>query len=114
MEILQKVSKFFSCEKTLMRGMSKNQEISHALHKAKTQLDTSCIDVALSPIDVESIAFLPQLHFMTNDIVFSNLSIIFFKPSAVFGTDPLFKHFNASNFFNAVLYSHHCCKKVAQ
>lgn len=92
-KLLQEVSKNFSDKKTMMRGMSKNYEISCVLHVPKAQLDTSCSDVATSPTDVDSVDFLPQPHFTSNELVSLNLSMIFFRPNAVFGSDPLLKHF---------------------
>ncbi|GBL67684.1 hypothetical protein AVEN_212605-1 [Araneus ventricosus] len=82
--------------------MSKVREIPRALHVPKTLLDASCNAVATSSTDVEAIAFLPLPHFMSNEPDSSNLSIVFFRLNAVFGPEPLLKHFNVGNFFNAI------------
>ncbi|GBM14227.1 hypothetical protein AVEN_167310-1 [Araneus ventricosus] len=82
---------------TVLTGMSKVREIPRALHVPKELLDASCNAVATSSTDVETIAFLPLPHFTSNERNSSNLSIIFFRPNAVIGPEPLamFVHLGA-------------------
>ncbi|GBM64124.1 hypothetical protein AVEN_159854-1 [Araneus ventricosus] len=87
---------------TVLTGMSKVQEIPRALHIPKALLDASCNAVATSSTDVEAISFLPLPNFTSNEPDFSNLSIIFFKPNADIGPEPLLKPFNVRNIFNAI------------
>ncbi|GBM08386.1 hypothetical protein AVEN_108381-1 [Araneus ventricosus] len=87
---------------TVPTGMPKVREIPRALHVPKALLDASCNAVATSSTDIEAIAFLPLPHFTSNEPDSSNLSIIFFRPNAVIGSEPLLKPFNVRNFFNAI------------
>ncbi|GBO08046.1 hypothetical protein AVEN_143923-1 [Araneus ventricosus] len=82
--------------------MSKVREIPRTLHVPTALLDASCNAVATSSTDVEAIAFLPLPHSTSNEPYSSNVSIIFFRPNAVTGPEPLFKPFNILNFFNAI------------
>ncbi|GBN78016.1 hypothetical protein AVEN_24041-1 [Araneus ventricosus] len=82
--------------------MSKVQEILRALHVPKELLAASCNAVATSSTDVEEIAFLPLPHSTSNEPYSSNLSIIFFRPNAVIGPEPLLKPFNVRKFFNTI------------
>ncbi|GBM93791.1 hypothetical protein AVEN_252753-1 [Araneus ventricosus] len=88
--------------RTVLTGMSKVWEIPRALHVPKALLDASCKSVATSSTDVEAFAFRPLPHFTSNEPESSNLSIIFFRPNAVIGPEPLLKPFNVRNFFNAI------------
>ncbi|GBL93143.1 hypothetical protein AVEN_216492-1 [Araneus ventricosus] len=87
---------------TVLTGMSKVRKIPRALHVPKALLDASCNALATSSTDVEAIAFLHLPHFTSNEPDSSNLSIIFFRPNAVIGPEPLLKPFNVRNFFNAI------------
>ncbi|GBL90476.1 hypothetical protein AVEN_179405-1 [Araneus ventricosus] len=88
--------------RTMLTDMSKVREIPRTLHFPKALLDASCNDVDTSSTDAEAIAFLPLPHFTPNEPYSSNLSIIFFRPNAVIGPEPLLKPFNVRNFFNAI------------
>ncbi|GBM62923.1 hypothetical protein AVEN_22331-1 [Araneus ventricosus] len=88
--------------RTVLTGMSKVEEILRALYVSKALLDASCNAVVTSSADVEATAFLPLPHFTSNEPDSSNLSIVFFRPNAVIGPEPLLKPFNVRNFFNAI------------
>ncbi|GBN76675.1 hypothetical protein AVEN_184969-1 [Araneus ventricosus] len=88
--------------RNVLTGMPKVQEIPRVLHVPKALLDASCNVVATYSTDVEATAFLPLPHFTSNEPDSSNLSIIFFRPNAVIGPEPLLKPFNIRNFFNAI------------
>ncbi|GBN14753.1 hypothetical protein AVEN_38114-1 [Araneus ventricosus] len=93
---------FLKILRTVLTGMSKVREIPNALHVPKTLLDAFCNAVATSSTDVEASAFPPLPHYTSNEPSSLNLSIIFFRPNAVIGPEPLLKPFNVRNFFNAI------------
>ncbi|GBN28557.1 hypothetical protein AVEN_181595-1 [Araneus ventricosus] len=84
--------------RTVLTSMSKVREIPRALHVPKPLLDASCNAVATSSTDVEAITFLPLPHFTSIEQDSLNLSIIFFRPNAVIGPEPLLKPFNVKEF----------------
>ncbi|GBM23640.1 hypothetical protein AVEN_117390-1 [Araneus ventricosus] len=84
--------------RTMLTGMSKVREILRALHVSKALLDASCNAVATT--DVQAIVFLPLPNFASNESDSPNFSIIFFRPNAVIGPEPLLEPFNVRNFFN--------------
>ncbi|GBN29570.1 hypothetical protein AVEN_112232-1 [Araneus ventricosus] len=88
--------------RTVLAGISKVREIPRTVHVPKALIDASCNAVATSSTNVEAIAFLHLPHFTSNEPDSSNLSIIFFRPKAVIGPEPLLKPFNVRNFFNAI------------
>ncbi|GBM30840.1 hypothetical protein AVEN_18697-1 [Araneus ventricosus] len=93
---------FVKILRNLLAGMFNVREIPRALLVPKELLNASYNAVATSSTDVEAIAFLPLPHFTSNEPDSSNLSIIFFRPNAVIGPEPLLKPFNVRNFFNAI------------
>ncbi|GBM71758.1 hypothetical protein AVEN_77192-1 [Araneus ventricosus] len=77
--------------RTVLTDMYKVREIPYALHVPKALLDASCNAVATSSTGIEANAFLPLPHFTSNELDASNLLIIFFRPNAVIGPEPLLK-----------------------
>ncbi|GBN73232.1 hypothetical protein AVEN_138835-1 [Araneus ventricosus] len=100
--------------RTVLTGMSKVQEIPRALHVPKILLDATCIVVATSSTEVETIAFLPLPHFTSNEHDSSNLSVIFLRPNVVIGPEPILEPFDVRNFSNATAARHRSCEKLSQ